>query len=58
MIRLLLADDHAVVRDALRQLLDQVEDLDVVAAAGDGAEPASRRATRRTSSSWTSRCRA
>jgi DNA-binding NarL/FixJ family response regulator len=41
MIRLLLADDHAVVRDALRQLLDQVEDLDVVAAAGDGEEAAS-----------------
>ena len=40
MIRLLLADDHAVVRDALRQLLDQVEDLDVVAAAGDGDEAA------------------
>jgi DNA-binding NarL/FixJ family response regulator len=41
MIRLLLADDHAVVRDALRQLLDQVDDLDVVAAAGDGEEAAS-----------------
>jgi DNA-binding NarL/FixJ family response regulator len=40
MIRLLLADDHAVVRDALRQLLDQVDDLDVVAAAGDGEEAA------------------
>ena len=38
MIRLLLADDHTVVRDGLRQLLSQVEDLQVVAAAADGRE--------------------
>jgi DNA-binding NarL/FixJ family response regulator len=38
MIRLLLADDHAVVRDGLRQLLAQVDDLDVVAAAANGEE--------------------
>jgi DNA-binding NarL/FixJ family response regulator len=38
MIRLLLADDHAVVRDGLRQLLAHVEDLDVVATAADGEE--------------------
>jgi hypothetical protein len=36
MIRLLLADDHAVVRDGLRQLLSQVEDLEVVATVGSG----------------------
>jgi len=35
-IRLLLADDHGVVRDGLRQLLSQFEDLDVVAAATNG----------------------
>jgi DNA-binding NarL/FixJ family response regulator len=40
MIRLLLVDDHAVVRDALRQLLDHVEDFEVVAVAGDGDEAA------------------
>jgi len=39
-IRLLLVDDHAVVRDALRQLLDHVEDFEVVSVAGDGDEAA------------------
>ena len=38
MIRVLLADDHGVVRESLRQLLSLVEDLDVVAAAADGQE--------------------
>jgi DNA-binding NarL/FixJ family response regulator len=37
-IRLLLADDHAVVRDGLRQLLSQVDGLEVVATAADGEE--------------------
>ena len=36
--RILLADDHAVVRDGLRTLLDAQPDLRVVAQAGDGAE--------------------
>ena len=34
-IRLVIADDHAVVRSALRVLLDAEEDLEVVAEAGD-----------------------
>jgi two-component system response regulator NreC len=34
-IRLLLADDHAVVRSGLRLLLDAEDDLEVVAEAGD-----------------------
>jgi two-component system response regulator NreC len=34
-IRLLVADDHAVVRSGLRMLLDAEEDLEVVAEAGD-----------------------
>src|SRR5580698_746865 len=37
-IRILLADDHAVVRDGLRALLDRQPDLTVVAEACDGRE--------------------
>lgn len=36
--RILLADDHVVVRDGLRMVLDEAPDLEVVAEAGDGAE--------------------
>lgn len=36
--RILLADDHAVVRHGLRMVLDAQPDLEVVAEAGDGAE--------------------
>ncbi|HEX6602850.1 MAG TPA: response regulator transcription factor [Solirubrobacterales bacterium] len=36
--RILLADDHAVVRHGLRLVLDSEPDLAVVAEAGDGAE--------------------
>ena len=36
--RILLADDHAVVRRGLRLVLDGTPDLEVVAEAGDGAE--------------------
>jgi DNA-binding NarL/FixJ family response regulator len=36
--RILLADDHAVVRSGLRMVLDSEHDLEVVAEAGDGAE--------------------
>jgi DNA-binding NarL/FixJ family response regulator len=36
--RILLADDHAVVRRGLRMVLDAEPDLEVVAEAGDGAE--------------------
>ncbi|WP_327266378.1 response regulator transcription factor [Streptomyces sp. NBC_01232] len=37
-IRILLADDHALVRRGVRLILDQEPDLRVVAEAGDGAE--------------------
>lgn len=37
-IRLLIADDHEVVRDGLRLLLEDEEDFVVVGEAGDGAE--------------------
>jgi DNA-binding NarL/FixJ family response regulator len=36
--RVLLADDHAVVRRGLRLVLDAAPDLEVVAEAGDGVE--------------------
>jgi DNA-binding NarL/FixJ family response regulator len=36
LIRLVLADDHAVVRAGIRQFLEQAGDLQVVAEAGDG----------------------
>jgi DNA-binding NarL/FixJ family response regulator len=36
MIRLIIADDHQVVRDGLRAILAQHQDIDVVAEAGDG----------------------
>jgi DNA-binding NarL/FixJ family response regulator len=40
--RILLADDHAVVRRGLRFVLDAEPDLEVVAEAGDGAEAVAR----------------
>ena len=40
--RILLADDHAVVRRGLRLVLDGEPDLEVVAEAGDGSEAVER----------------
>lgn len=40
--RVLLADDHAMVRSGLRLILDAEPDLQVVAEVGDGAEAVSR----------------
>jgi NarL family two-component system response regulator LiaR len=37
-IRILLADDHAVVREGTKALLEQEDDLEVVAEAGDGKQ--------------------
>lgn len=37
-INILIADDHAVVREGTRQILEQEPDLNVVAEAGDGEE--------------------
>ena len=36
--RILVADDHAIVRSGLRRVLDAEPDLEVVAEARDGAE--------------------
>ena len=57
--RILLADDHALVRRGLRLILDGEPGLTVVAEAGDGPRPSSSRP--RAASTWpssTSRCRA
>src|SRR5678815_4585396 len=35
-MRVLLADDHRIVREGLRSLLESQEDIQVVAEAGDG----------------------
>jgi DNA-binding NarL/FixJ family response regulator len=40
--RILLADDHPIVRDGLRSTLDAQPDLEVVAEVGDGAEAVER----------------
>ena len=37
-IRIIIADDHALVRQGMRNLLDQEPDLEVVAEANDGEE--------------------
>ena len=37
-VRLLLADDHVLVRQGLRMVLDAAPDLEVGAEASDGAE--------------------
>lgn len=42
MIRVLIADDHALVRDGVRALLATADDIEVVAEAGDGREATDR----------------
>lgn len=37
-IKILIADDHAVVREGTRRVLEQEPDLDVIGEAGDGEE--------------------
>ncbi|HLO14520.1 MAG TPA: response regulator transcription factor, partial [Anaerolineales bacterium] len=37
-IRVLLADDHHIVRQGIRQLLESSKDIEVIAEAGDGEE--------------------
>jgi NarL family two-component system response regulator LiaR len=37
-IRVLIADDHAVVRDGTRRMLEQEADMEIVAEAADGSE--------------------
>lgn len=37
-IRIILADDHTIVRAGIRQLLESAKDIEVIAEAGDGEE--------------------
>jgi DNA-binding NarL/FixJ family response regulator len=41
-IRVLIADDHGVVRDGLGRLVDALDDIELVAAAADGEEAVER----------------
>jgi DNA-binding NarL/FixJ family response regulator len=43
--RILVADDHALVRDGLKHVINAEHDLEVVAEAGDGAEAVERALT-------------
>ncbi len=38
MIKVLLADDHSIVREGLRRIVEESEDMEVVAEAADGKE--------------------
>jgi DNA-binding NarL/FixJ family response regulator len=42
MIRVLLADDHGVIRDGLGRLIGALDDVELVGTAADGAEAVSR----------------
>ena len=44
MIRVVLADDHHLVRQGLRALLEKAGDIEVVGEAADGQEDLQRRA--------------
>ncbi len=37
-IRILIADDHSMVREGLKQLIELEEDIEVIAQAGNGVE--------------------
>ncbi|MEO7548107.1 MAG: response regulator transcription factor [Ramlibacter sp.] len=38
MIRIVVADDHAIVREGLKRIVSSVQDMEVVGEAGDGGE--------------------
>ena len=38
MIKVLMADDHSIVREGLRRIVEESEDMEVVAEASDGKE--------------------
>jgi DNA-binding NarL/FixJ family response regulator len=57
-IRVLVADDEALLRTAFSALIDAEDDLQVVGEAADGKQAVQRAAgSRRTWCSWTCGCR-
>ena len=60
MIKVLIADDHAVVREGLKQILAEMPDVSVAGEAANGHEVLDRAnpVPWSTSCCWTSRCRA
>ena len=38
MIRIVIADDHAIVREGLKRIVSEAKDMQVVAEAADGTE--------------------
>ena len=59
-MRILIADDHGIVRGGLQLLIERQADMEVVAEAEDGVEAFEQAPCRRspTCASWTSPCRA
>jgi hypothetical protein len=55
--RVLLVDDHVLVRAGLRALIDMIEGIDVIGEAGDGRKLCAwSKFCTRTSCCWTLRC--
>jgi DNA-binding NarL/FixJ family response regulator len=44
-LKIIIADDHALIREGLKRLVDSEEDMEVVAEAADGAEACQQAAT-------------
>jgi CheY-like chemotaxis protein len=58
MIRVLLADDQALIRSGIRSLLEAEDDIEVVGEAADGQQAIALAAEHTRTSRWsTSRCR-
>jgi len=56
-IRVLIADDHALLRGGFKLILEAEPDIDIVGEASDGREALARASSSPTSSSWTFGCR-
>jgi DNA-binding NarL/FixJ family response regulator len=56
-MKVLIADDHGIVRSGLRMLLERQTDIEVIGEAADGAQARDMAIRERpTWRSWTSRC--